>query len=373
MAEKQENKLKLWKQHKRSFTVVGVAKVNDYTVQEETSESGFKYRKIRLGVQTEEGNTVYCEAMGGYFPNRDENKLYVQSKEDYKQFDIAWEDRFNEEVIKSINPLSLITIGLEKTDKDKTYYKNFVSWFDACDYVKQHIKDGMVVRVQGELKYSEYNDKLQVRKEIQSIVLSAATPDKYGATFIQSVLLQKDAIDKSHVKDDGELDIVAQVLDYDREAKVTRPYNVIYKVALNKDNKDKITKVLEKFVKVSKSDVVRVLNIEGIIREGTEISQVKPEDIDPEMRELIEMGIYDEEEIINKMTVKGNSISKLYFTRPYIKKNKETEKLEVEVNDDFYKPSDLIFEVSEKKTETTASVEVSDDELDDLLSDLDNL
>jgi len=54
-------------------------------------------------------HTIYCEAMGGYFPNRDENKLYVQSKEDYKQFDIAWEDRFNEEVIKSINLLHLLT------------------------------------------------------------------------------------------------------------------------------------------------------------------------------------------------------------------------------------------------------------------------
>lgn len=373
MAEKQENKLKLWKKHKRLFTVVGIAKVNDYTVQEETSESGFKYRKIRIGIQTEEGNTIYCEAIGGYFPNRDENKLYVQSKEDYKQFDIAWEDRFNEEVIKSINPLSLITVGLEKTDKNKTYYKNFVSWFDACDYVKQHIKDGMVVRVQGELKYPEYNGKTQIRKEIQSIVLSAATPEKYGATFIQSVLLQKDAIDKSHVKEDGELDIIAQVLDYDREAKATRPYNMIYKVPFNKDNKDKITKVLEKFIKVAKSDVVRVLNIEGAIREGTEISQIDPKDIDPEMRELIDMGIYDEEEIIKKMVVKGNSISKFYFTRPYIKKDKETAKLTTEMNDDFYKPADLIYESSAKQTDSDSSVEVSDDELDDLLSDLDNL
>ena len=43
------------------------------------------------------------------------------------------------------------------------------------------------------------------------------------------------------------------------------------------------------------------------------------------------------------------------------------------MNDDFYKPADLIYESSAKQTDSDSSVEVSDDELDDLLSDLDNL
>ena len=48
----------------------------------------------------------------------------------------------------------------------------------------------MVVNVKGTLKYSSYQDKVQVRKNVTSIVLSKADDvSKYAARFTQSVLL----------------------------------------------------------------------------------------------------------------------------------------------------------------------------------------
>ena len=115
--------------------------------------------------------------LGGY-SEENENVIYAHGKNDdgSDNFDekiiVAWEDRFNESVLESIGDLSFITVGLEKTDKGNIFYKNFLSMYDAIDYVKKHLTSDMVVNVLGNLKYSTYNDVTQVRKNITYIGLS---------------------------------------------------------------------------------------------------------------------------------------------------------------------------------------------------------
>ena len=155
---------------------------------------------MNLGVDcSDKYGTIYCELMGGYSEDN-ENKIYAHGKNDdgsddfEKQIIVDWEDRFNEDVLEEVGDLSFITVGLEKTSADKTFYKKFLSAYDAVAYIKENLKEDMVVNVRGNLKYSSYNDTVQVRKNITSIALSKADdPSKYKATFTQSILLDKDS------------------------------------------------------------------------------------------------------------------------------------------------------------------------------------
>ena len=91
--------------------------------------------------------------------------LYVPQKGEYKiEVGAGLKNILTDEVLEDIGDLSFITIGLEKTDKGKTYYKKFLSAYDAIAYIKDHLEENRVVNVKGNLKYSMYQDKVQVHQ-----------------------------------------------------------------------------------------------------------------------------------------------------------------------------------------------------------------
>ena len=185
-----------------NFTLIGKPKINDYTfkIDEISEKSNWRYSSLNLGVDCgEKFGVVYCEMMGGY-SEEGSSVIYAHGKNDdgsdnfEEQIIVDWDDRNNEEILETIGDLSFITVGLEKTDKGKTFYKKFLSAYDAIAYIKEHIDEDTVVNVKGTLKYSTYNDKTQCKKVINSIALSKADDvSKYAARFTQSMLLDKDS------------------------------------------------------------------------------------------------------------------------------------------------------------------------------------
>ena len=177
-----------------NFNLIGEAVIKNpeytYKINERSEKSAWIYNSLNLGVDCgEKCGIVYAELMGGYSDER-QNVIYAHGKKDdgsddfSNRIEVAWEDRFNEEVLAEIGEMCFITVGLEKTNKGKTYYKKFLSAYDAIKYVEENLEDGMVVNVRGNLKYSTYQDNTQVRKEITSIVLSSAERDKYAACYL---------------------------------------------------------------------------------------------------------------------------------------------------------------------------------------------
>ena len=86
--------------------MIGEVKINDYTYKLENEyDSGWVDNQMQLGVDCGNGNTVYADLSGGYFPNK-ESIIYVKGvkfdennkkSDDYKNsFTIDWEDRFDE-------------------------------------------------------------------------------------------------------------------------------------------------------------------------------------------------------------------------------------------------------------------------------------
>ena len=335
-------------------------------MDETTKKSDWVWNQLNLGVDCGDGNVVYADLMGGYGSERD-NVLYVHGQkendkgkmvDDYSnQYTIAWEDRFDEDILETIGDQCFITIGLEKDDKDKTFPKKFLSAYDAIVYVQEHIKNGMVINVKGGYVYKTYQDSTQAVKEIKSIFLSKVDdPSKYKATFTQTILLDKDSVGKLD-KEKAIYPIYAKVVDYIKEyngklVKQNITYDKMFELEVDKVKPENTKKFLDKVLKVKK-DITEV-TIEGDIIEGQSLVSITEADIPADIMELIDMGAYTMEDAINKLAVGGSKEKKMVIRRPAIKMvgeddNKKPVILKTEGQ---YRDEDLLFDFMIKKEES---------------------
>ena len=396
MAKSKERKA--LKKGKAAFTLIGKAKVTDKTFNLDNSyDSGWTDNQMYLGVDCGNGNMVYGEMRGGFFPD-DDNILKGFSKDEKdnegksKQVEIAWEDRFDEELLDTIADTSFIKVGVEKDVKGKTVYKKFLSAYDAVEYLNGHLKDGMIVNIKGDIGYSEYEDNVTVKKEITSIVLSKVEDEAdFKATFTQTILLDFDSIGKKD-PEKNTMALNAYVVDYVGKPKIDGKkveikknvtYPKTFEVAIN-ENPEITAKMLQKFFKVKKKGSINVLTVMGNLIEGAAIVNITDDDIPEDIKELIEMGLYSEEEAKAKCAVGGNNRERrMVILKPditYVGQDDER-KPTVAFEEGKYEDSDLYFytqalndagvEVDDTDNDDSDSEEVSEE--DDLLAMLDNM
>lgn len=364
------------KNWQNSFVLVGNAKINEYTfkLNVKSEKSDWIYNQLNLGVDCgEKHGIIYAELMGGYGADRD-NILYVHGKTDdgkddfENRFTIDWEDRFNEDILETIGNLCFITVGIERDKNGEIFYKRFLSPYDVIAYINENLKDNTPISVRGNLKYSIYNGKVQVRKEINRISL-IDTDDKfnYSAKFTQTVLLTKDSIGKID-RSTGILPIYAKVLDYVKEYKGKTikgnvPFDKTFEYEVNlSEEKEKIQKIINKLLKVSKG--VTEITFEGDLVENGAMVTPTIDDLTDDIKELIEMGIYTLEEAIDKCTVNSGKEKRMIIRKPVIKnvESKDGSLIPVILKTERkYEEDDLILDIFNDN-------EVSETEVDDVLS-----
>lgn len=321
------------------FNLVGEVKLNDYTfkLDEKSEKSDWVYNSLNLGVNCgEKYGTVFAELMGGYGSER-QNVVYVHGKDEngrddfQNSYPIDWDDRFTESILENVGDLCFLTIGLEKDSKDKTFYKKFLTPYDFIAYAKEHLEDGMVVNVRGQLKYTVYNGNIQCRKEINSIALSSATPDKYRATFTQTMLLDRDSVTKDSIdKDKGVINVDAYVLEKFKEyngwdltdgGKVKGgafvPLHKNFEYEINPEKPELTTAVINKLFKIKKG--VTQITWDGEFVESGATVTATEDDLTDDIRELISLGLYTLEEALAKCTVGGSKERRMILKKPAIK------------------------------------------------------
>lgn len=355
---KKEKKVLEKKNWSNSFMLIGEAKLNDYTykLDEKSEKSDWIYNSLNLGVYCGETcGTVYAELMGGYGAERD-NVVYVHGKDEEgrddfdNKFTIDWDDRFDEAILESVGDLCFLTVGLEKDKGDKVYYKKFLTPYDMIAYINENLEDGMVVNVKGNLKYSTYNDNVQVKKEINSVVLSKVDDSsKYCARFTQTMLLTKDSLGKAD-KVTGILPIYAKVLDYvkeykGKEVKTNIPYDKTFEFELDLSNPEIAQKVVEKVFKVKKG--VTEVTFEGDLIEGGALVTATEDDIPDDIKALIAINVYTLEEALAKCTVSSGREKRMVIRKPSIKMVEDKEGNKTPVIQKFeqkYDEDDLILD-----------------------------
>jgi hypothetical protein len=362
-----------------NFNLVGEAKISDdytYKIDERSEKSNWIYNSMNLGIDCgERHGVIYADMMGGYGEDR-ENKIYAHGKKDdgsddfEKQIIVDWADRFNDSVLEEIGELSFITVGLEKTDKEKTYYKKFLSEYDAIAYVKEHLVDGTVINVRGNLKYSSYNDTVQVRKNITSIALSKAEDSsKYKATFTQSILLDKDSASLKDIdKDKGVMYVNARVLDYVKEVngvevKGQYPYYKQFEFEFpDLQNEKQCKAIYEKLFKVKKN--VNQITFEGELIEGGAVVTATLDDIPDDIKDLIDMGVYTEEEALAKCTANGNRERRMVLKKPMVKLVGDDKTPVIQMFENKYTEEDLVLDFAHSNDANDVTTEDSNNTTD---------
>lgn len=380
MAEQKKEVQKLQK-GKSYVTVVGKAKVNDKTYAldqgSKNPNSDYIYSRLNLGVQTAEGNVVYGEAMGGYSSSMN-YPIKVKTKEG-EATEISWSDRLTESVVETIRDYDTFRVGLIRDgeepaegeeDTRKLVVKRFLSAYDAIPYIKENLKDGMMIMVKGSYGFRNYKDEDQKAFKIESIFLSKQ--ESGFANFVQTVLIDEDSITKEALKEakkTGEIAISARVVDYvgkvdGKKIGKNMTFNFPFHVKINQENPEQTEKIVSTLFKVKKNKI-REITIEGQIFEGYDQAEVSAKDIElsADVKELIAMGLYSMEEAKEKMTVRGNKVSKMLFTRPFILKDKDdAKKIKMDFSDDKYVPEDLIVNIEEEEEKHIDFSGVGDEE-----------
>lgn len=332
MAKTKERKA--LKKGKATFNLIGRVKVTDKTFNLGNSyDSGWTDNSMYVGVDCGNGNTVYAEMRSGFYSDPDkESVIRAYSKDEKddagksKSVEIAWEDRLDESLYDSISDSSFLTVGVEKDVKDKTVYKKFLTAYDAVEYLNEHLEDGMIVNVKGTIGYSEYEGNVSTKKEITSIVLSKIDDEAdFKATFSQTILVDSKSIGKKN-DDKGTMELAAYVVDYvgkpkidgeKIEVKKNVTYPKTFEVAIN-ENPEITAKMLQRFFKPKKGKITEI-TVTGNLVEGGSTVNITEDDIPDDIKELIEMGLYSEEEAEKKIAVgNGNRERRMIIVKPDI-------------------------------------------------------
>ena len=202
-----------------SFKLVGKMVITPNTFKMESkSDSGYISNKMYVGVSCGKGNTVFAQMFGGYSSNGT-SKVYVHGKQDNpnnprlpaddysNQFEVAWDDRFNVDVLSSCGPACFVSVALEKDTDGNLQTQKFLSPYDAIRYIKDvtdrmsaEEKDKLTVEIRGSLDYRYYEGKVSYQKNITSVKIAEVTEDKYAASFTQAIYVDKDSIGKADME-----------------------------------------------------------------------------------------------------------------------------------------------------------------------------
>ena len=371
-----------------SFKLIGKAKINDNSFKiDEVSQSGWCYNNLNLGVDCgEKYGITYANMMGGYSQVKD-NVIYVHGKKEDgtddwdNTFSIDWDDRLDEEILDTLGDMCFIKVGLENTENGKLYTQKFLAAYDAINYIKEHLTNDAVINVQGNLRYSFYQGNVNMQRDIRNIYLSKAEPENFKATFTQSVLIDKDSV---NLKEDVDTDkncvaIHTRVLDYVKELNnntIKGQYPLPFTFEYDFESKEIFEKVYKLLFKVKKN--VRQINFEGdFINTGATV-QATMDDVTDDVKVLIAMGLYTEEEILTKYASQGGIERRYVLTRPIIRIEGDAENKQTvpQIFDDRYTEEDLTIDISSNSDSNSeseiwdTSAILDDDDDDDWLSKL---
>lgn len=420
MAKSKERKA--LKKGKSTFNLIGRVKITDKTFNlDNTYDSGWTDNSMYIGIDCGKGNIVYAEMRSGFFPDKDNIiRAYDKTEKDEtgksKSVEIAWEDRFDKSLLDNISDSSFLTVGVEKDVKGKTLYKKFLTAYDAIEYLSEYLEDGVIVNVKGNIGYSEYDENVSIKKEITSIVLSKVEDeyekihekeikkaeedgnsdfefteleDFFKAVFSQTVLVDTKSIGKKD-EEKGTIPLSAYVVDYVGKPKIDGKkieikknvvYPIEFEVAINK-NPEVTAKMLQRFFKPKKKNCLNEITVVGNLIEGAAIVNITEDDIPDDIKELIAMGLYSEEEAEKKCAVgNGNREKRMIIVKPditYVGQGEER-KPTVAFEENKYEDFDLYFYeqaltdagIDSDESDTEENSETSEE--DDLLKMLEGM
>ena len=370
MARKKDKKALEKKNWVQKFTLIGNAVVKDYTfkIDEHSNKSDWIYNLMNLSVDCgDRYGKIGCELMGGYSLNGG-TSIYVHGKKEdgsddfSNQYTIDWDDRFNEDYLSDIGRSSFYRIGIEKDTNDNVVVNSFLTPYDVVAYLHENLKDGMRIKVNGQLRYSVYQDTVQVRKEVNSIFL-AKDNEENKSEFTQTMLLDKYSVEKPD-KEKNVFPITGYILEKFKEyngndltegGKIKGgkfvPLRKRFEYEYDVTDPEKVKKAIEKVFKVKK-DVTQITMV-GVFVEGGATVQTTEDDLPDDIKELIELGYYTLEQALDACATNGGKEKRMILRRPMIKivGDEDNKVPQIQKFEGMYSDDDLMLDYLIKKEE----------------------
>lgn len=297
-----------------SFHFVGEVHITDDTFKiDNVSNSGYKYNRANFCIRCGNSGTHFVQAIGGYFTNKAAT-LRVGKREDGKFIneEIAWEDRFDDEIIESV--FNTLRASVEKTQDGKSFVKKFLSEYDFVSYISEHISDGDIVSCRGDIEYGEYEGSVTTRYNLKSITKIDKDDVEREATFTQTVLMTSDCI--CDTDDDGYTTISGFGIDYDKEIRGNRAFPISFKYKFPEDAKK--AKAQKKLLFNVKEGEVNAVTFLGEFTSSFPVVEATADDLTDDIKELIELGLYTEEEVLTQYAGNGRPTTIAVITKPRV-------------------------------------------------------
>ena len=129
-----------------------------------------------------------------------------------------------------------------------------------------------------------------------------------------------------------------------------------------------LKKIYDKLFKVKKG--VRQINFEGEFVNSGAVIQATMEDVPDDVKLLIEMGLYTEEEILTKYAAQGNTERRCILTKPIVRieGDEENKKAVIQMFDERYTEDELEIQIENSKSDSESSIDFAtlDDDDDDM-------
>lgn len=333
------------------FRLVGHPKITDFTfkIDEQSKRSSYVYSSMNLAVDCgEKHGTCYADMMGGYSPERPMSIRVCGVDKDgitdfNNRFEVDWEDRKNKDIIKTVGNAYLIRVGLEREVSGKPHIERFLSPYDAIEYIKEHLSNDDVVTVTGNITYNEYQGVTRMRRTITGVYLSDVTdPSDFEASFVQTVLIDKDSTNLSDTdKDTGLMPVDGVVLDYVKEINGHEirgqwPYHYKFDFKFDTDKPDVCKKIYDFCFRPKKKGYLKHVTFEGeFVSSGATVNATW-DDVPDDVKQLVKLGLYKEEEAIAQCAANGPRTELAILIRPYIPRGGNAQ-----IYDDTYSEEDI--------------------------------
>lgn len=182
----------------------------------------------------------------------------------------------------------------------------------------------MVISVSGDINYSMYNDNVSMNRNIKSVFISNIDdPNKFHATFTQSVIIDKDSTSLKNVdKGTGILPVDVIVLDYMKEYNGNEirgqwPYHMTMDYQLDLSKPELCKKIYDKLFKVKKGYTQITFDGDFVSAGGTTVVDYD-NDVPDDIKELVEIGVYTKEEAIESCATSTQRENHMFLRKPSV-------------------------------------------------------
>lgn len=269
------------------------------------TKNGNTYETFSCAIKAAKNNTVFAELFG-----MESDTIHTMDSDNSK-IDVSWEDRFDDEVVAKVANYKKNVINITDDRKE------FIAPYDAVKYLVKNVDEvkGKRIIITGQVNKNVYQGKLTNRFQMQNVYL-ATEDDKNGFKCTDMFYFSKDSFDTADWREEHKLIINGWIKTYIAEEKKNMyvPQTIIFDCSKvdwdNEKHRNRVNYILKQMkcnltddnkIKVSVGKTIYAIPVELTYFNGAQAEEITLEDLSPNQREAIELGIKELKDFVSNV------------------------------------------------------------------------